>query len=246
MKSDVIFPREGAEWTNIWFDEGLYFDRTRVALIGDSITHHYRPVVQRIVKEEMNLPISVDMMTGSRCAGDPALYAELECFFGSANGYKYDVIHFNNGLHGACNNSMIDYDVFCEGFVKCVELLHKLQPQAKIILSTLTDMNYGEEYISREGLKAKNDLVDERDAFIRKYAKENGYVLDDLRSLVCGKPDLYPQIDGIHYGEAGVRAMAEQVTKIVLDAIDDKDITAGTSADAAATAGAMKKVAKTF
>lgn len=107
-------------------------------------------------------------------------------------------------------------------------------------------MNYGDEYITREGLKEKNDLVEKRDIFIRKYAEENGYVLDDLRALVCGKPDLYTQPDGIHYDKAGVRAMAEQVTKLVLEAIDINTVTSGTAADEAATAGAMKKNAKTF
>ena len=35
MKSNEIFEREGVEWTYYWWDEAGFFDRDRVACIGD-------------------------------------------------------------------------------------------------------------------------------------------------------------------------------------------------------------------
>lgn len=79
MKSNEIFEREGVEWTYYWWDEAGFFDRDRVACIGDSMTHHYRPEVQKLLNDRK---ISVDQMAGSHCAGDPAFIAGLEYFFG--------------------------------------------------------------------------------------------------------------------------------------------------------------------
>ncbi len=77
MVSTEVFPREGAEWTNIWITEALYYDRTRVACIGDSITFNYRPIVGNIFYPQN---IMIDMLAGSRMCGDPAFYKELEMF----------------------------------------------------------------------------------------------------------------------------------------------------------------------
>ena len=84
MVSTEVFPREGAEWTNIWITEALYYDRTRVACIGDSITFNYRPIVGNIFYPQN---IMIDMLAGSRMCGDPAFYKGLEMFFGPASGY---------------------------------------------------------------------------------------------------------------------------------------------------------------
>lgn len=141
MKSNEIFEREGVEWTYYWWDEAGFFDRDRVACIGDSMTHHYRPEVQKLLNDRK---ISVDQMAGSHCAGDPAFIAGLEYFFGMHQNYIYDVIHFNNGLHGDCNNTKIPFDIYCQGIKHAIAVIRRLQPQAKIIIATCTHMTYGQ------------------------------------------------------------------------------------------------------
>lgn len=221
MVSTEVFPREGAEWTNIWITEALYYDRTRVACIGDSITFNYRPIVGNIFYPQN---IMIDMLAGSRMCGDPAFYKELEMFFGPASGYKYDVIHFNNGLHGCCNNTQLDLDIYVKGYKECIELIRRLQPEAKIILATSTHMTFEDH--TPELLKKKNDMVIERNEFVRRYAEENGYMLNDLYKIVAGHNDEYPQVDGVHFGEEGKKVLADAVVDLVNKALGRENVSA--------------------
>ena len=219
MKSNEIFEREGAEWTYYWWDEAGFFDRDRVACIGDSITHHYRPEVQKLLNDRK---ISVDQRAGSHCAGDPAFIAGLEYFFGMHQNYIYDVIHFNNGLHGDCNNTKIPFDIYCQGIKHAIAVIRRLQPQAKIIIATCTHMTYGQPDNSKLDME-RNAVVMKRNEFLRQFAAENGYMLDDLFPLVAGKAE-YPHVDGIHFGPEGVNLLAHTVANKILEAFGQEPL----------------------
>ena len=126
----MIFPREYAEWSDFWWEKAGDFSRRRILLIGDSVTKSYRGRVQELYKPKK---IAVDQLCGSRCAGDPVLTAELDLATGPLNGYTYDVIHFNNGLHGGCNDTQISLDVYEKGIREILCVLKKNQPQTEAL-----------------------------------------------------------------------------------------------------------------
>ena len=163
----MSYIREYAEWNDFWWEKAGDFSRRRVLLIGDSITRSYRDTVQEIYKPER---IAIDKLCGSRCAGDPILTAEIDLMTGPLNGYRYDVIHFNNGLHGACNDTEIPLEIYKKGIMDIVSILRRNQPDARLILVTSTPMSdKGTHDIT---VKDENNvLIHERNAFLRAYAE---------------------------------------------------------------------------
>ena len=84
---------EGTEWSNTWMVATNKHDLPRVLIIGDShVERYYQPVTNKL-----NKIAYCSKFTTSRSLGDPALIAQLKALFFS---YKFDVITFNNGLHG--------------------------------------------------------------------------------------------------------------------------------------------------
>lgn len=206
----MIFPREYAEWTDFWWEKAGDPMRRRVLLIGDSITRSYRGRVQEIYKPHR---IAIDKLCGSRCAGDPVLTAELDLATGPLNGYKYDVIHFNNGLHGGCNDTQIPLEVYKQGVCDIISVLKRNQPQSKIVIATST-------YMSAKGDRSfvidekMNAFVLERNAFLREFAAENGFAVNDLYALTAENPD-FLQSDGIHFDEASAEKLAAHVADFI-------------------------------
>ena len=206
----MTFLREYAEWNDFWWEKAGDFSRRRVLLIGDSITRSSREKVQEIFKAER---IAIDKLCGSRCAGDPILTAEIDLMTGPLNGYRYDVIHFNNGLHGTCNDTNIPLDIYKKGIMDIVSTLRRNQPDAKLVLVTSTPMS--DRGTNDIAVKDENNiLVHERNAFLREYAKESGFYLNDLYTLVAGSPD-FPKSDYVHYTKEGAERLGVHVADYI-------------------------------
>jgi hypothetical protein len=85
--------REDIEWCDVWLPYLNCNDLPRVFLIGDSITHAYYPEVEKRLAEKA----FVGRLATSRSVGDPGLIREVETVLSQTH---FDVIHFNNGMHG--------------------------------------------------------------------------------------------------------------------------------------------------
>lgn len=195
----MVFPREYAEWSDFWWEKAGDFSRHRILLIGDSVTKSYRGYVQEFFKPQK---VAVDQLCGSRCAGDPVLTAELDLATGPLNGYTYDVIHFNNGLHGGCNDTQIPLSVYEKGIKDILSVLKKNQPNAKLIVaaSTPTDHGNGGAYVI------------ERNAVLHRLAKENGFEYHDLYTLTADAKK-FPQSDGIHFEKEAAAKLGNHVAE---------------------------------
>ena len=195
----MVFPREYAEWSDFWWEKAGDFSRHRILLIGDSVTKSYRGYVQEFFKPQK---VAVDQLCGSRCAGDPVLTAELDLATGPLNGYTYDVIHFNNGLHGGCNDTQIPLSVYEKGIKDILSVLKKNQPNAKLIVaaSTPTDHGNGGAYVI------------ERNAVLHRLAKENGFEYHDLYTLTADAKK-FPQPDGIHFEKEAAAKLGNHVAE---------------------------------
>jgi len=123
--ADLI--RERIEWCDIWITNADSNDLPRVLLIGDSITRGYFGGVEKALDGKANCA----RLTTSRCICDPVFFDELEMVLRQ---YPFDVIHFNNGLHG-WGYSEAQYR---EAFPKLLDTLRRENPNARLIWTTTT------------------------------------------------------------------------------------------------------------
>src|ERR1700740_1896287 len=87
------FSRESIEWCDIWISHANETNLPRVLLIGDSITRAYYPEVEKHLAGKAY----VGRLSSSAFISDPVLARQIEMMLSQ---YKFDVIHFNNGMHG--------------------------------------------------------------------------------------------------------------------------------------------------
>ncbi len=205
-----IFVREYAEWVDFWWEKAGDFDRRRILLIGDSITRSYRNVVQEHFKGRR---IAVDKLCSSRCAGDPMLAAEMDLMTGKTNGYLYDVIHFNNGLHGVCNDTLIPFEIYQKGIIDIVRILRRNQPQAKIVIATSTPISPRNTRDNMQ-LAEDNAVILERNAFLRAFAERENLVLNDLYGLVAENPD-FVKSDYVHFQRESAEKIGNHVSRLL-------------------------------
>ena len=85
--------RETIEWLDVWVPGNNVTDRPRVLLVGDSITRDY----YKAVEDRLQGKAVVCRLATSKSLGDPALLDEVRLVLGQAT---FDVVHFNNGMHG--------------------------------------------------------------------------------------------------------------------------------------------------
>ncbi len=85
--------REAVEWCDIWISRANETNLPRVLLIGNSIVRDYDPEVEKHLARKA----FVARLDASRFISDPVLLKEIELVL---EGTKFDVIHFNNGMHG--------------------------------------------------------------------------------------------------------------------------------------------------
>ena len=58
------------------------------------------------------------------------------------------------------------------------------------------------------------------------WARENGYMLNDLYKIVAGHNDEYPQVDGVHFGEEGKKVLADAVVDMINKALGRENVSA--------------------
>lgn len=194
--------RENIEWCDIWITEG---DRPelkipRVLLVGDSITRGYSGAVT----EKLKGKAAVSRLATSKSVGDPALLEEIKLVLKQ---YKFDVIHFNNGLHG-WGYSEADYRAH---FPELLALFKEYAPQAKLIWATTTPVR---EKGNLKQFEARTERVKARNAIAAELTAGKVAAVDDLFGLVKDHPE-YSGGDGVHYNPKGVAAEAGQVAKVI-------------------------------
>ena len=119
--------KESIEWCDIWISHANETNLPRVLLIGDSITRAYYPEVEK----QLAGKAYVGRLSSSAFISDPALLKQIEMVLKE---YKFDVIHFNNGMHG-WQHSEIEYE---QAFPKFLKAIQKYAPHAKLIWANTT------------------------------------------------------------------------------------------------------------
>ena len=195
--------RESIEWADIWVPEASGTKLPRVLLIGDSITKGYYARVAEKLKDKA----SVARLATSKSIGDPAFLAEVSLVLSQ---YRFDVVHFNNGLHG-WGYSEEEYQ---KHFPELLATIRKHAPQAKLIWATITPVR---DTADLTKLSERTDRVKARNKIAEPIIAREGIAVNDLYNLVKDHPDYWKK-DGVHFSEKGVAAEAEQVSQRVLEA----------------------------
>ncbi|MBT4098309.1 MAG: SGNH/GDSL hydrolase family protein [Gemmatimonadetes bacterium] len=192
--------RENIEWCDIWVRDADKSDCKRVLLMGDSITRSYYPAV-----EEQITPLAAcaRVMT-SKCVSDSTFTKELRLVL---DDYSFNVIHFNNGLHGW------DYseDEYAQGLADLIQFFQDESPHSRLIWATTTPMR---EKGNLGALDAKTERVKVRNAAAVALCENNNIVTNDLFALTIHRPELFSE-DAVHFNPEGKSTLAEQVTRTI-------------------------------
>jgi len=198
---------ENKEWTNLWWDEAEDQDLPRAFLVGDSITCGYFPDVINILGDTLR----ITAMGTSKAIDNPYFIPEMEFVF-KQYGYKYNIIHFNNGLHGWHLNT----DEYEMNYEKTINYILNNFTGTKVILATCTPMSIpgNLEEIDKE----KDVLIRERNEVIKKIGLKYNLIVEDLYLPMFDHP-LYHCDDGVHFIEEGKIAQAKIVSKSLNNAL---------------------------
>jgi len=150
----------------------------------------------------------VSKITSSRSMGDSYLIKQLDALMAHA---KFDVIFFNNGLHGV-NYTPEEYGKYIPVVYK---LLHKNNPNVKIVWINTTARRIGGDL---DHFDKYNDDVNKRNKLVEKFCKSNHISILDFSSLSINNEKYYTN-DGIHFNPEGVNAQAQMITDLALKLI---------------------------
>ena len=200
--------RENIEWS-MYYAFGMT-DETRnlprVLLIGDSICNFYQTDVRERLKGKAN----VTFWVSSYCVTRPEYKRHLLFALDDA---KYDVIHFNNGLHSLKTPT----DAWANALKETLKLIREKQPQAKIVWCNCTPL-YAVHYTGDRARYVTK--VSELNAAAAKVVAEFGVDgTDDLFALSDPLDRKENWMDGCHFKPAAVAKQADQVAASVLSAL---------------------------
>jgi len=180
----------------------------RVLLIGDSISIGYTLPVRELLKGKANvhrIPVN----------GGPTINGlqHLKEWFGTG---KWDVIHFNWGLHDLKfmedGKQQVPIEQYTTNLWQLVETLK--QTGAKLIWASTTPVPAEEVKPPR-----KNEDVIAYNAVAKKIMDENGVAVDDLYAFALPKRASIQRPANVHFTEDGSKALAEQVAKAIQGAL---------------------------
>ena len=190
--------RESIEWCDIWISHANETNLPRALLIGDSITRAYYPQVEKNLEGKAY----VARLSTSRFISDPVLLQEIVLLL---DNNKFDIIHFNNGMHG-WQHSEKEYG---DAFPKFLATIKAHAPDAKLIWANTTTLKVSPALPPDDQSQASDERVARRNAIALEYIQPAGIDVDDLNSLVKGHPEYHS--DNVHFNDQGINLQAAQV-----------------------------------
>ena len=190
--------REAIEWCDIWISHANDTNLPRVLLIGDSITRDYYPEVEKRLAGKAY----VARLATSRFIADPVLLKEIALVLDET---KFDVIHFNNGMHGWQHTE----EEYRKAFPQFVSTIRAHAPQAKLIWATTTPLRDGKAVTSDTHAEYSDQRVAARNAIAAEIVATQKIPIDDLNASVQGHPEYHR--DNVHFNSQGIEIQVAQV-----------------------------------
>jgi len=174
-----------------------------VLLLGDSITRNYFPEV----KKDLAGVANVYLMASSTSVGDQRLPRQI-VEFSTMMHVPFQVVHFNNGMHG-WRYTEAQYKAAFPEFLRSVNNLVK--SPAALVWATTTPVR------SDAANGATNARVDERNAIAAPLVKAAKITVDDQHALMLQHGDLHQ--DSIHFNPTGANLQGDQAAETVKAAL---------------------------
>ena len=197
--SDALPSRESIEWCDIWISHANETNLPRVLLIGDSISRDYYPEVEK----QLAGKAFVARLTTSRFVADPVLLKEIELVLSET---KFDVIHFNNGMHGWQHSE----EEYRKALPQIIETIRAAAPKSKLIWATTTPLHDGKGVSYDTGAQYSDERIAARNAIAAEIMRAKNIPTDDLNEAVRGHPEYHS--DNVHFNGQGIQIQAAQVS----------------------------------
>jgi lysophospholipase L1-like esterase len=226
LAGDASPARESIEWCDIWVPHVNDHPLPRVLLIGDSITRGYYPAVEKRLEGKAY----VARLATSAFITDPALLQEIVLVL---DNYRFDVIQFNNGMHG-WQHGEAEYRA---GFPKFLAAIREHARGAKLIWADTTPLkndsanseskepaaasgkgvDAGKLMLKKDLTTASDERIAARNAIARELIKPYGIPADDLYTPMLGHPEFHN--GNVHFNAQGIavqgRLVAEHIEKLL-------------------------------
>src|SRR5213592_2670410 len=194
--------REAIEWCDIWSSHANETNLSRVLLIGDSIARDYYPEVEKRLAGKA----FVARLATSRFVADPVLLKEIEAVL---DGAKFDVVQFNNGMHG-WQHSEAEYR---KAFPKLIKTIRAHAPRARLIWATTTPLRDGKDVTWDTKAEYSDERIAARNAVAAEIVAAQKIPTVDLNAAVRGHPEFHS--DNVHFNGQGSQILAAQVCAAV-------------------------------
>lgn len=181
----------------------------RVLLIGDSISMGYTLPVRDMLKGKANVH-RIPTNGGPTING----LANIDKWLGDS---KWDVIHFNWGLHDLKmmdGKHQVPLEDYAANMRKLVERLK--QTKAKLIWCNTTPVP------AMSSPPRSNSDVLAYNAAAKKIMDENHIVIDDLYTFAHERIGKIQRPDNVHFSDEGSKVLAEKVSQSILAELGKK------------------------
>jgi len=196
---------EKIEWTYSDRPEMPNSKLPNVLLVGDSITRAYYRTTADLLAGTAN----VYYFAASTSVGDERLTPQLAEYFRMIQ-VRFDVVHFNNGMHGWGYME----DEYRRYFPELVAAIRAGAPGAHLVWASTTPVRKDKQ----DG--ATNARIDARNAIALEQVKKEGIPIDDQHALMMQHQDLHS--DDVHFTPEGGAIQAAQVAESVLKVLPKK------------------------
>lgn len=200
--------------------------KKRVLILGDSISIGYTPVVQKMLADEMTVLRPMRNEKPENCSGTTAGVANIDRWL-QIDGGKWDVIHFNWGLHDlkhvkADGKTTSDLatdppQATVEVYEKQLrEIVAKLKATgAKLVFATTTPVPDGAMKVYRTNA----DAIRYNEAALR-VMKDNSVAVNDLYGFAMKRlSQIQIQPANVHFTPKGSEALAGEVVNAIRAAL---------------------------
>jgi lysophospholipase L1-like esterase len=188
--------RESIEWLDVWLPNTNDHALPRVLLIGDSVTRGYYKPVESALKDKAH----VARLATSKSLGDPALLDQLSLVLREQ---AFDIIHFNNGMHGDGYSE----ESYAAALPELLAALRRHAPRARLVLATTTGVRQRDKL---DVVLPKTERMIRRNQLLDAFARAERIPLNDLLTVVREHPEFHAA-DGVHFNDKGNAALAAQV-----------------------------------
>jgi len=189
---------EKIEWTYTDRPEKPVAGLPNLLMVGDSITRAYYPAVAKDLEGKAN----VYYLATSCSVGDERLKPQIAEYY-KMIGVTFDVVHFNNGMHGWGYTE----EEYRQYFPELIAAVKDGAPKAKLMWATVTPVRK-----DKDG-GATNARIEARNAIAAEFVGKAGMTTDDQHALMMSHQDLHS--DDVHYSAAGSEMQGRQVADSV-------------------------------